>query len=41
MGAVYRGHRTDGGFEQVVAVKILPAWATEPNAVKRLGREEP
>ena len=33
MGAVYRATRADGEFDQTVAVKILPGWATDPVTV--------
>ena len=39
MGAVYRAERADGQFQQQVAVKILPAWATDAHTVARLRAE--
>lgn len=36
MGAVYRAMRMDGQFEQTVAIKILPGWATDPQTIERL-----
>jgi len=39
MGAVYRAERADGQFEQTVAVKILPGWATDEHTVARLRAE--
>lgn len=39
MGAVYRAERDDGAFRQTVAIKILPAWATDAQTVARLRAE--
>jgi len=39
MGAVYRAERADGQFEQTVAIKILPGWATDPQTIARLKAE--
>ncbi len=39
MGAVYRAERADGEFEQTVAIKILPGWATDPQTIARLKAE--
>jgi serine/threonine protein kinase/Flp pilus assembly protein TadD len=39
MGAVYRATRADGEFDQTVAIKILPGWATDPVTVSRLKME--
>lgn len=39
MGAVYRAVRDDGQFQQTVAVKILPGWATDEQTVARLRAE--
>ncbi len=39
MGAVYKGERADGQFRQTVAIKILPAWAADPQTVARLRAE--
>ena len=39
MGAVYRAERADGQFEQTVAIKILPGWATDAQTIARLKAE--
>ncbi len=39
MGAVYRAVRDDGQFDQQVAIKILPGWATDDTTVARLKAE--
>ncbi|MEE4639105.1 MAG: serine/threonine-protein kinase [Wenzhouxiangella sp.] len=39
MGAVYRAERDGGSFRQTVALKILPAWATDAQTVTRLRAE--
>ncbi|MEE4639126.1 MAG: serine/threonine-protein kinase [Wenzhouxiangella sp.] len=39
MGAVYRAERDGASFRQIVAVKILPAWATDEQTVTRLRAE--
>ena len=39
MGAVYRAERADSQFEQTVAIKILPGWATDPQTIARLKAE--
>ncbi len=39
MGAVYKAERADGQFRQTVAIKILPAWAADPQTVARLRAE--
>jgi len=39
MGAVYKAERADGQFEQTVAIKILPGWATDPQTIARLKAE--
>lgn len=39
MGAVYRAERDGNSFRQTVAVKILPAWATDAQTVARLRAE--
>ncbi len=39
MGAVYRAQRDDGEYDQTVAIKILPHWATDAGTVSRLRAE--
>ncbi len=39
MGAVYEAERDDGQFQQTVAIKILPAWAADPQTIARLRAE--
>lgn len=39
MGAVYRAERADGQFQQNVAIKILPGWATDEHTIARLKAE--
>jgi len=39
MGAVYKAERADGQFEQTVAIKILPGWATDQQTIARLKAE--
>lgn len=39
MAAVYRAERDDGQYAQTVAVKILPAWVTDEQMVRRLRAE--
>jgi len=39
MGAVYRGERADGQYEQAVAVKLLNPAAMSPGAAERLAQE--
>ncbi len=39
MGAVYRAERADGQFQQTVAIKILPGWATDAQTIARLKAE--
>jgi len=39
MGAVYKAERADSHYQQTVAIKILPGWATDPQTIARLKAE--
>ncbi len=35
MSSVYRAERADGGFDQVVAVKVMAAYLADPEFLRR------